>query len=252
MSSEILYGIHPVVAAINANRRHIHEIYFEKGKKSARLDRIWTLVEAKNLPVVMVKSAILSSITGTDLHQGVGAKTSGYVYAKFSAINDKVRNRRSGGLLLLLDNIVDPQNLGALVRTALCVRVDGVIIPKDRSALPTPAVSKASAGALEHVALVRVVNMVRTIEALKATGWWIVGMDKSSGQSIFFSDLTGSTAIVIGGEEKGIRPLVKKKCDYLLSIPQAGPIGSLNASVAGAIAMYEAFRQKAVVDEKLS
>lgn len=244
MKSEILYGIHPVVEAVSANRRKIHEIYLEKGKTSERIKQVLALAQTKKIPIATVTTSTLKSITGTDLHQGVGAKTSGYVYANFSDINDSVSKDHPNGLLLLLDNILDPQNLGALIRTALCVQVVGVVIPKDRSALPTPAVSKASAGALEHVSLIRIVNMVRTMNALKAMGWWIVGMDKAAEQSIFFSDLTGSVAVVVGGEEKGLRPLVKKHCDYLMSIPQTGPIGSLNAAVAGAIAMYEVFRQR--------
>ena len=244
MKSEILYGIHPVVEAISAGRREIHEIYLEKGKMSGRIKKVQALAESKKIPITTVKPSTLKSITDTDLHQGVGVKTSGYVYAKFSDIDDSIKKHSSGGLLLLLDNILDPQNLGALIRTALCVQVDGVIIPKDRSALPTPAVSKASAGALEHVALIRIVNMVNTINALKEKGWWVAGMDKAADQSIFLSDLKGLVAVVVGGEEKGLRPLVKKHCDYLMSIPQNGPIGSLNAAVAGAIAMYEVFRQR--------
>ena len=250
MKSEILYGIHPVVEAISANRRDIHEIYLEKGKTSGRISKVQALAESKKIPVATVKSSTLKSITDTDLHQGVGAKTSGYVYAKFSDIDGNAQKNHSSGLLLLLDNILDPQNLGALIRTALCVQVVGVIIPKDRSALPTPAVSKASAGALEHIALIRIVNMVRTINALKEKGWWIAGMDRAADQSIFFSDLKGLVAVVVGGEEKGLRPLVKKHCDYLMSIPQTGPIGSLNAAVAGAIAMYEVFRQRVFLEEK--
>lgn len=250
MKSEVLYGIHPVVEAVSANRRKIHEIYLEKGKTSERIKQVLALAQAKKIPIATVTTSTLKSITGTDLHQGVGAKTSGYVYANFSDINDNVSKDHSNGLLLLLDNILDPQNLGALIRTALCVQVVGVVIPKDRSALPSPAVSKASAGALEHVSLIRIVNMVRTMNALKEMGWWIVGMDKAAEQSIFFSDLTGSVAVVVGGEEKGLRPLVKKHCDYLMSIPQTGPIGSLNAAVAGAIAMYEVFRQRIFLEEK--
>jgi 23S rRNA (guanosine2251-2'-O)-methyltransferase len=146
--------------------------------------------------------------------------------------------------LLLLDNIMDPHNLGALVRTALCVGIDGVIIPKDRSVWPSPAVSKASAGALEHIRLAKVTNLVNTIKALKKKGLWILGLDSAAKRSIFISDLKGSIAMVIGGEEKGIRPLVKKQCDVLMSIPQKGHINSLNASVAGAVVMYEAFRQR--------
>jgi len=153
--------------------------------------------------------------------------------------------------LLLLDNIVDPHNLGALIRTSLCVGIDGVIITKDRSALPTPAVSRSSAGALEHISLTLATNMVSTINLLKKKGIWIVGMDKAAKTPIFSFDFSGSIAIVIGGEEKGIRPLVKKHCDFATSIPQEGPVTSLNASVAGAVVMYEAFRQRKMKKEQI-
>jgi 23S rRNA (guanosine2251-2'-O)-methyltransferase len=141
----------------------------------------------------------------------------------------------------MLDHIVDPQNLGAVIRTALCVGVDGVILPKDRCASPTPAVSKASAGALEHI---RLTNMVQTIQHCKRAGIWIIGLQKEAAQSIYSGDLTESIAIVLGGEQKGIRPLVQMNCDFMVSIPQRGPVGSLNASAAAAVAMYEAFRQR--------
>ena len=144
----------------------------------------------------------------------------------------------------MLDNIQDPQNLGAIIRTALCVGVDGIILPKDRSAQPTPSVSKASAGALEHINLARVTNLVQTIKHCKKSGLWVIGLQKDAGQSIYTGDLTGSIAIVLGGEQKGMRPLVKNNCDFLFSIPQQGPVDSLNASAAAAVAMYESFRQR--------
>jgi 23S rRNA (guanosine2251-2'-O)-methyltransferase len=148
------------------------------------------------------------------------------------------------GFLILLDGIVDPRNLGALMRTAICAGAEAIIIPKDRSAGPSAIVSKASAGALEHLNLVRVTNIPNTIKALKEIGYWITGLDMAADHSLFSCDLSGPVALVIGGEEKGIRPLVRKQCDYLVSIPQAGPVDSLNASVAGAVVMYEIFRQK--------
>ena len=144
----------------------------------------------------------------------------------------------------MLDNILDPQNLGAVIRTALCAGVDGVVMPKDHSAPPTPAVSKASAGALEHIRLSIVTNLVHTIKQCKNNGIWIIGLQKDAPQSIYAGDLTGSIAILLGGEQKGLRPLVKDNCDFLLSIPQQGPVDSLNASAAAAIAMYEAVRQR--------
>ena len=150
----------------------------------------------------------------------------------------------SNPFLLLLDHIVDPHNLGALLRTAFCAGLDGVVITKDRSAKPTPAVSKASAGTMEHISLSRVTNMVSTIKTLQAAGLWVVGLDKHTGQSIYTSELTGPIALVIGSEEKGIRPLVKKNCDLMVAIPQVGNVDSLNASVAGGVVMYETYRQR--------
>ena len=244
VKTEILFGINPVLEALNAGRRIFFEVYIVKKKISERLKRILTLSKVKKIPVEWVAPSQLTSLTGTDQHQGIGARTSGFPLSGISDIIDSLRPDDTNRLLLLVDNVMDPHNLGALIRTALCVGVDGIIIPKDRSVRPTPAVSKASAGALEHIRLARATNLVNTIKILKEKGWWIAGMEKASDKSIFLSDLTGRLAIIIGGEEKGMRPLVKKQCDFLMSIPQKGPINSLNASVAGAVAMYEAFRQR--------
>jgi len=244
VKKEILYGVHPVFEALKAGRRDFFEVYIAKDKTSKRIDKLVAIAESMKIPVEKVEPLTLKSMTGTDLHQGLGARTGPFPISGISDIFDGVRSNDANHLLLLLDNIMDPHNLGALIRTALCVGVDGIIIPKDRSVPPTPAVSKASAGALEHIRLVRVTNMVNTIKDLKEKGLWIAGMEKTSDKSIFFSDLTGPVAIVIGGEEKGMRPLVKKHCDFLMSIPQTGQVNSLNASVAGAVVMYEAFRQR--------
>jgi 23S rRNA (guanosine2251-2'-O)-methyltransferase len=186
----------------------------------------------------------LKALVGTSGHQGVAAKVS--PYRQFT-VKDILQAEHEGGqkqFLLMLDNIQDPHNLGAVIRTALCAGVHGVIVPKDRSAPPTPAVSKASAGALEHIRLVRVTNLVQTIKHLKSRGLWIIGLQKEAKQSIYAGDLTGSIVLVLGGEQKGIRHLVKNNCDFLFSIPQQGDLNSLNVSVAAAVAMYEAFRQR--------
>ncbi|MDM8525186.1 23S rRNA (guanosine(2251)-2'-O)-methyltransferase RlmB [Desulfococcaceae bacterium HSG8] len=240
MKTEILFGIHPVLEAIRAGRRNFYECYISDDKLSGRLKSVVALAESYNIPVKRNKVSQLRSITATDYHQGIGAKVSEYPLADLSDIIDKTAEY----FLLLLDNVADPRNLGALIRTGLCAGVNGVIIPKDRSAPPTPAVSKASAGAMEHILLARVTNLVSIIKELKKKGVWIAGMDSTANQSVFNADLTCSLAIVIGGEEKGIRPLVRKHCDFLISVPQEGPVSSLNASVAGAVAMYEAYRQK--------
>ena len=246
LQTELLYGIHPVFEALRAGRRKIFEIYLAKEENIKRLEKIVQGAEALKIPIKRVKASQLDFLAGNEQHQGVGAKTSLYPLAGISEVIHEVEAGDANFFLLLLDNVLDPHNLGALARTALCVGINGIVIPKDRSASPTPAVSKASAGALEHIRLVRVTNMVNFIKELKAKGLWIVGLDVAADMFIYSSDLTGSLALVIGGEEKGLRPLVKKHCDFLVSIPQTGRIDSLNASVAGAVAMYEAFRQRSL------
>jgi len=246
VKKEILFGINPVYEVLRAGRRDIFMVYIAKEKISKRLERIIALADSLKIPVEESTSLYLKSISGSEQHQGVGIETGPYPFVKLSDMLDSIQVGKSNSFLLLLDNIMDPHNLGALIRTALCVGVDGVIIPKDRSAQPTPTVSKSSAGALEHICLSRVTNMANTITMLKKNGLWIAGMDKVSTDSIFTCDMKRFNAIVIGGEGKGLRPLVKKNCDILLSIPQTGPLDSLNASAAGAVVMYEAFRQRQV------
>jgi 23S rRNA (guanosine2251-2'-O)-methyltransferase len=244
VKAEILYGFHSVYEALRAGRRTLQEIYIGEEKKSSRVQRIVLAAAGKNLPIRKVDSATLKKIAGNVSHQGVAARVTPYPLAD---IDDLVNSALSGGrpaLIVLLDNIVDPHNLGAILRTAVCVGVDGVIIPKDRSAFPTPAVSRISSGALEYIRLAQVNNIVRIIQMLKDRGVWIVGLDQNAADSIFTTDLTGALGLIVGGEEKGIRPLIKKKCNCLVSIPQTGPVSSLNASVAGAIVMYESYRQR--------
>jgi len=211
---------------------------------TGRADRAVELAEQQKIPVTRVSPSQLESMSGSGAHQGIGVKVGPYPLADLHDIIDRVESAGRDGFLLLLDNIEDPNNLGALIRTALCAGVDGVVVPKDRAASPVPSVSKASAGALEHVLLAKVTNMAETIKILKESGFWIAGTDNTAGENVYSCDLARSLAIVIGSEEKGIRPLVKKNCDFLVSIPQHGPVDSLNASAAGAVVIYEAYRQK--------
>ena len=244
MKSELLYGIHPVFEALAAGRRRVYEIYLEKEKKSERLAQIELMAEAIGVFKKNIGPGEFKALTGTIGHQGVAAVVSPYPQVTVQDILKTVQGEDGKHFLLMLDNIQDPQNLGAIIRTALCVGIHGVIVSKDRSASPTPAVSKASAGALEHIRLVRVTNLVQTIKHFKTSGLWVMGLQKDAARSIYAADLSGSIALVLGGEQKGIRRLVKKNCDFLVSIPQQGALNSLNASVAAAVAMYEAFRQR--------
>jgi len=243
MKTEILYGIHPVNEALKAGRREFHEVYIVKERDTKRYGDITDLLETGKIPVKAVKPDRLKEITGTDFHQGIGAKVSEYLLTPFDDILNGIKPDGKD-FLVLLDNIVDPQNLGALVRTALCVGAGAVVITKDRSAPPTPAVSKASAGALEHIFLSRVTNMINAMEEIKEKGLWIAGLDAAAEMYVYDCDFRSPIALVIGGEEKGIRPLVKASCDFLVSIPQKKGISSLNASVAGAVVMYEVLRQR--------
>ena len=247
VKTEILSGIHPVLEAISAGRRDIFEIYFSKEKTSKRLQSVISLAESFRIPIKQLNPSTLQSALRADHHQGIGACVGPYPLVELTDILDHLNGGTRPPFLLMLDNVVDPHNLGALVRTAVCADVDGICIPKDRSASPTPVVSRASAGALEHALLAQVINMSKTISLLKERGLWIVGLDKASGESIYSTDFTAPVSIVVGGEDKGIRPLVKKQCDMLVSIPQTGRINSLNASVAGGVSMYEVCRQRIAV-----
>jgi len=244
VKSELLYGIHPVFEVLAAGRRRVYEVYLDKEKKSGRLARIASMAEARGVLKKSIAPGDFKALTGTIGHQGAAAAVSPYPQVTVQEILQTVQGEDGKQFLLMLDNIQDPQNLGAIIRTALCVGIQGVIVPKDHSASPTPAVSKASAGALEHIRLVRVTNLVQTIKHCKTSGLWIMGLQKDAAQSIYDADLSGSIALVLGGEQKGIRRLVKKNCDFLVSIPQQGALNSLNASAAAAVAMYEAFRQR--------
>ncbi len=163
-----------------------------------------------------------------------------------------VRGRREPGFLLILDEIEDPQNLGALIRTAECAGVHSVILPKHHSAPIGPAAVKASAGATEHMAIAEVTNVVNAVEDLKKEGYWIAGLEGSGTTLYTAADYTGPIALVVGNEGKGIRRLVKEHCDFLVSIPVLGRVSSLNASVAGALVMYEAVRQRRAKDKTIS
>ena len=244
MKTEVIYGFHPVFEAFKAARRKIFNVQIAGDKPSERLEKVAALAASFKVDVNLIKTSRLNQLAGTVEHQGVGATVSLFPLADIGYIVDKCGSDHQNQLMVLLDSVLDPQNLGAIIRSAVGVGVNAVVIPKNRSASPTPAVSKASAGALEHVNMAKVTNMVTAIKMLKAKGIWIFGLDRAADVSLYSADLAGPVAVVIGGEEKGIRPLVKQQCDCLDSIPQIGPVNSLNASAAAAVVMYEILRQR--------
>ena len=237
---EFLYGVNPVMEAFKAKRRKIYELFIVSEKASDKFSEIIKLAGNVNVPVARLSYSELSKLAGTDSHQSVIARVSPYPLVDIS----ELMTNKEDGLILILDGIEDPQNLGAIARTALCAGADGIIIPKDRAAAPVPSASKASAGALEHIKIAKVTNLVTTIKELQKNSFWIAGLDGDSDSSLYKTDLTSSLGIVIGGEDRGLRDLVRKNCDFVVSIPQKSPFNSLNASVAGAVVVYEVLRQR--------
>jgi 23S rRNA (guanosine2251-2'-O)-methyltransferase len=244
MGATLLWGYHPVYEALRAGRRQIAALYMVQGRAGPRDEALLELARSRGVSVQRKTLQQMTTMVGHQRHQGVGARVTAYPASSLEEILGAARNQGNDAFILVLDQVVDPQNLGAIVRSAQCAGIHGVVIPKDRSAPPSAAASKASAGALEHMRLAYVTNLAEALKSLKEMGLWIAGADHRGRKSVFESDLTGSLAIVIGGEEKGIRPLVKKNCDFIVAVPQAGPIGSLNASAAAAVVMYEAYRQR--------
>ena len=243
MKTEILYGMHPIMEALKAGKRKFFEVYISQEKVSVHKQAVLNLAKKRSIPILIISRPELQALTGGGLDQGIGAKVTVYQTVSADFLKTQII-ADAPPLFLILDHIVDPQNCGAIIRTAHCAGVSAVIIPKKRAASPTPVVSKASAGAIEHMTIVRVSNISHTLKTLKDKGVWITGTDSTAKQSIFTFDLKGPLGIIIGGEEKGMRSLVKKQCDFLLSLPLKGEVESLNASAAAAVVLYEALRQR--------
>jgi 23S rRNA (guanosine2251-2'-O)-methyltransferase len=244
VKSEILLGIHSVREAVLAGRRRVNEFLFDRRHTGPRLGELKSVAENRNIPIKNVSSGHLAGLTASDHHQGVAARVSPYPYSGLDEILSISGKEGHPAFLVLLDSMVDPHNLGAILRTALCAGVDGVVIPKNRSAAATADVSRISAGALEHIRLARVTNLVRTVENLKRKGLWIVGLSGGGAEDFYGLDLSVPLALAVGGEQKGLRPLLARHCDFLAAIPMAGPLDSLNASAAAAVALYEVRRQR--------
>jgi len=237
---ETIYGRNPVYETLRAARRDVFHLLVAEGVLDrGRLKEILDLAAPRKIPVEHVPRLRLDKLG--DSHQGVALEVSGYPYVALEDILDNASRRREDLFVLLLDTLQNPQNLGTLIRTAEAVGVHGVIIPTHRAAEVTPAVVSASAGASEHM-LVAQANLAQAIQALKAADAWVVGLDESP-ESRDPSDvrLDGPLAVVVGSEGEGIRPLVKSGCDFLLRLPMQGRIASLNAAVAGSIALYLAY-----------
>lgn len=239
----LIEGRNAVTEALRAGTP-IDKIFIARGETDKTLGHIASTARAAGVVVVEADRRKLDYMSATKAHQGVIALAAVREYASVEDILSAARERGEAPLLVVCDEISDPHNLGAIIRTAECAGAHGVIIPKRRSVGLTAVVGKASAGALEYMPVARVSNLVNTIKELKERGVWVCGTAADGDTSLYRADLKGPTAIVIGSEGDGMGRLVREGCDFLVSIPMKGRISSLNASAAAAILLYEAVRQR--------
>ena len=242
--SRFVYGVNPVLEALKAHPDEVVRVMLERGKEGRRshgADRVAQAAAEAGVHVEDVAHGELAHRSRSGVHQGVGAELTEFRYAE---LEDVLERLVAPALLLVLDGVTDPRNLGALVRSAHAFAAQAVVIPKDRSAGITPAAFKAAAGALEHCPVARVTNLSRAIEQMKEKGIWTVALAANAEKDLSAIDLTEPTALVLGSEGSGVRPLVRKTCDHVARIPISGNVGSLNVGAAGAVALYEVSKQR--------
>ena len=243
---EVLYGLHPVEEAVRSGARRLEQVMLARDRRDARLERLAEMCRAAGVRVALESREQLTRMARTDAHQGALAVVRERAFLAMEDLLRPVPATEPAGhrFFLALDGIEDPHNLGALLRTADGAGVDGVILPERRSAPVSATVAKTSAGASEHVRIARVTNLVRALEQMKQANVWVLGLDERGSPDYAEFDFRTDCVLVLGREGAGLHDLVKKTCDYLLRIPMAGMVSSLNVSVAGAVVMYEAMRQR--------
>jgi len=242
--SRFVYGVNPVLEALRAHPKDVVRVLVERGREGRQSQGAGRVAQAAaevGVRVEDVAQGDLAHRSRGGVHQGVGAELTDFRYAE---LEDVLSGIQGPAFLLVLDGVTDPQNLGALVRSGHALGAHGLVVPKDRAAGITPAALKAAAGALEHCPVARVTNLSRSLEQMKAHGIWTVALAADGDKELGAIDLTVPTALVLGSEGSGVRPLVRKTCDHVARIPMAGQVGSLNVSAAGAVALYEVARQR--------
>ncbi|WP_040411758.1 23S rRNA (guanosine(2251)-2'-O)-methyltransferase RlmB [Desulfosporosinus sp. OT] len=242
MNDEIVYGKNPVLELLKSGKP-VNKVLIQSEGPNGRNQEIIALLHEKSIPYQFVDRQTLDRITDRERHQGMLAYIAAREYSSIDDILALAEERQEDPFILMLDEIEDPHNLGALLRTVDAVGAHGVIIPKRRSVALTGTVAKTSAGAVEYVRVARVSNLVQALQELKKRGCWVSGAE-AGGRGAFEADLTGARVIVIGSEGKGISRLLREKCDEIVSLPMKGQVTSLNASVAGSVMLYEVLRQR--------
>ncbi len=232
--AEVIYGVRPVIEALHSDRREVFEVLDAVGEKSVASE-----AAVKRVPVKRVPRQRIEELARGGAHQGVAARVGPYPYSSLKEILATTEP-----LVIVLDSVTDPHNLGAVLRAADGAGASGVVLPKDRAVGVTSAAVKASAGASEHVPLARETNLRRALEKMKEAGMWVYALEEAEATAYTNLDLSGPVAFVLGSEGRGIRRLVREGCDGAVSIPMRGAVSSLNVSVAAAVLLYEARRQR--------
>lgn len=240
----VVYGVNPVVEILEGQPETVGAVYVAEGAKVHDLERLFDLARKAGVRIQRIPREKVARIAGGKVHQGVVAEIAEPTYVDPEDLLDRAGRAGEPPLLMALDQVQDPIHLGATVRSAHAMGGHGVIIPKDRAVGLTPAAMKAAAGATAHLPVARAVNLARTLEDLKTKGVWVIGADMA-GEPCDQVDLTGPICVVVGSEGKGLRPLTRERCDRLVAIPMSGRgVGSLSASAAAGILMYEVARQR--------
>ena len=243
LPEDVIVGRNAITEALKSGRG-INRLQMAGGDLQGSAREIIGLAKERNINVEFVERNKIEKIAAGHRHQGVIAWVAPVDYVELEDILARAAEKNKDPFLLLLDELEDPHNLGALLRTADAVGVDGVLIPKHRSCPLSATVAKTSAGAVEYVPVARIGNIVQTLKMLKKQGFWVVGADMDGTVDYSESNMKGSLVLVVGGEGHGVSRLTKENCDFIVRLPMIGKINSLNASVAGSILMYEAFRQR--------
>ncbi len=243
-SESWIVGINPVEGALSNDAARVRELLVEQGQRNARVQELAARAQALKIPVQQRPREQLDKLAGEARHQGVAARYEAPPPAQESDLVGLLEQAGAGALLLVLDGVTDPHNLGACLRSAAAAGVTAVIVPKDRAVGLTPVVRRASAGGADRVPLVAVTNLARTLRTLKDAGVWITGLDGETDQSLYALDLKGPVALVLGSEGEGMRRLTRENCDFIAKIPMPGEMESLNVSVAAGVVLFEALRQR--------
>jgi 23S rRNA (guanosine2251-2'-O)-methyltransferase len=243
----VIYGIHPVLETLASGRRRMEEIFLSKGPSLPAWAQ--TAMKAAAVPVTAISPSEMLTVAGTPHHQGLAARVGPFPYTD---LDDFLAVHKDRALVLVLDEVQDPANLGNILRSAECLAADAVVFAKDRSVPITPVVEKSSAGAAAHIPVIRVVNLARAMEGLKAAGYWVYGTDADAGRTVYSLDLTEKVAFVLGSEGKGMRRLVREHCDTMVSVPMLGKTASLNVSQVATILLAETMRQRISKDSRAS